>query len=183
MPPLIVTAIAYVPWLSIAQRRSDLLSVLSEPQRWACADYLQHIRLTWCQSIHAAIFSKQLAAGIFGHPRTVRLAFCDDHADQENLLRAPRWNIPSLELLEVNNFTPCAMEYLGQIHTEVVRLEGLSQWGYGVLVEALKDDAVFPGVQFLEISGPWRKIVGNLQEVCLSRGIKTVQLAVFHGLQ
>jgi hypothetical protein len=116
----------------------DLRSVLSEPQRWACADHLQHIRLAQCRGIHAAIFSNQLAAGIFGHPRTVRLAFCGDRSDQENLPRAPRWNIPSLELLELNNFTPWAMEYLGQIHTKVVRLKKTWHRGCGQLVEALK---------------------------------------------
>jgi len=158
----------------------QLRSVLAEPQRWACADHLQHIRLAWCQGVHAAIFSNQLAAGVFGHPRTVRLAICGDDSDQEDLPRAPKWTIPRLKLLELDHFAPWEMRYLGQIHAEVVRMDRTWQRGRKLLVEVLKDAAMFPGVQVLQVVDTWEEEhLGDLKEACLSRGIKAVELVRF----
>jgi hypothetical protein len=168
----------------------ELRSVLAEPQRWACADHLQHIRLVHCQGVHAAIFSNQLAAGIFGHPRTVYLSRCGDDSDQEDLPRAPKWNIPRLELLELDHFSPWEMNYLGQIHTRVVRMNRTWQHGCEQLTEALKDAAMFPGVQVLKIADWWEQeceywwkgceCFGDFQEVCRSRGINTVELVGYN---
>lgn len=158
----------------------ELRSALAEPQRWACADHLQHIRLVRCEGVHAAIFANQLAAGIFGHPRTVRLAICGDFADLENLPFAPKWVVPRLELLELDHFAPWEMKYLGQIHAEIVRMDRTWQWGYEVLVTALKNTAMFPGVQALEVADSWEEEhFDGLKEACLSRGIKAVELVRF----
>jgi hypothetical protein len=158
-----------------------LRSVLAEPQRWACAGHLQHIHLAWCEGVHAAIFSNQLAAGVFGHPRTVSLAVCGDDSDQEDLPRAPKWNIPRLELLELHYFAPWEMNYLGQIHTQVARMNQTWQHGCEQLIEALKDAAMFPGVQVLKIADWWEEeCIGDLQEACRSRGINAVELVEYN---
>jgi hypothetical protein len=158
----------------------ELRSVLAEPQRWACAGHLQHIRLVDCQGVHAAIFSNQLAAGIFGHPRTVYLSACGDNSDQEDLPRAPKWNIPRLELLQLDHFALWEMNYLGQIHTQVVRINQTWQHGCEQLIEALKDAAMFPGVQVLKIVKWWEEeYFGDLQEACRSRGINAVELVEY----
>ena len=158
----------------------QLHSVLAEPQRWACADHLQHIRLVCCRGVHAAIFSIQLAAGVFGHPRTVCLAICGNNSDPEDLPRAPKWTIPRLELLELDYFLPWEMRYLGQIHAEVVRMDRTWTYGCELLVEVLKDAAMFPGVRVLQVADTWEEEhLGDLKEACLSRGIKAVELVRF----
>jgi hypothetical protein len=133
-----------------------------------------------CEGIHVAIFVNQLAAGIFGHPRTVQLASCGHYSDEENLPFAPKWTIPRLELLELDPFAPWEIKYLGQIYAEIICMDRTWQWGSEGLVEALKDSSMFPGVQTLEVADSWEEVhLGGLKEACLSRGIKAMELVRF----
>jgi hypothetical protein len=80
----------------------------------------------------------------------------------------------------VRPLCPWQIKYLGQIRTQVVRMNRTWQDGCELLVEALKDAAMFPGVQILEVADWWEEEhLGGRQEACRSRGINAVELVGF----
>ena len=153
---------------------------LANPAAWACAANLQHVSLTRCRGVHAAIFTRQLAAGAIGCLRTLRMSLCGDVNSDETLPGATKWTIPALEVLELDNFAEWEMRHFAMIHAKKVLLSCV--WQSPVmregeaLITAMRDTATFPGVIELHVASRWGDHdIDDLRAVCLAREIEIVE--------
>lgn len=153
---------------------------LVNPAAWACAVNLQHLSLTCCRGAHAAIFTRQLAAGVIGRLRTLHMSICGATSDDEASPGATRWTIPALEVLELDHFAAWEMDHFAMIHAKKVflsrvwQIEGMRDTD--ALIMAMKDMATFPEIIELHVTPYWSdQDFGDLQAVCLAREIKVVE--------
>ena len=153
---------------------------LANPAVWACAENLQHMSLARCRGAHAAIFTRQLAAGAIGRLRTLHMSGCGAWSDDETLPGATKWTIPALEVFEVDHFSQWEMRHLAMIHAKKVFLSRVWQMAgmreAEALIIAMKDTTTFPEVIELHVTPEWSdQDFDDLQAVCLAREIKVVE--------
>jgi len=161
--------------LSVHHRES-----LATPAAWACAANLQHVSLTRCRGAHAAIFTRQLAAGAIGHLRTLYMSICGAWSDDETLPGAAKWTIPALEVLELDHFAEWEMRHFAMIHVKKVFLSRVWQMAgmreAQALIKAMTDTTTFPEAIELHVSPEWGdQDFDDLQAACLTREIKVVE--------
>ena len=154
--------------------------LLANPAAWACAANLQHMSLTCCRGAHAAIFVRQLAAGVMGPLRTLYMSICGAWSDDETLPGATKWTIPALEVLELDHFAGWEMGHFAMIHAKKVflsrvwRMAGMRD--PSALIMAMADNRTFPEVTELHVTPNWSdQNFGYLRAVCLARDIKVVE--------
>ena len=152
---------------------------LATPIAWACAANLQHVRLTRCRGAHAAIFTRQLAAGAIGHLRTLHMSMYDEISDEETLPVATKWTIPALEVLELDHFAAWEMRHFVMIHVRKVFLSRVFQVDWmedtQVFITAMTDTTTFPGAIELHVTPEWRdQDFNDLRVACLTRDIRIV---------
>ena len=151
----------------------------STPTAWACAANLQHVRFS-CGGVHAAIFTRQLAAGAIGHLRTLYMAFCGTESDDETLPVATKWTIPSLEVFELDHSAAWEIRYFAIIHARNVFLSNVRQEDFmedaQALVMAMTDTTTFPGAIELHVTPEWNdQDFNDLRIACFARDIKVVE--------
>ena len=155
---------------------------LAAPIAWACAANLQHVSLTRCRGAHAAIFTRQLAAGAIGHLRTLYMSICGARSDDETLPvpGATKWTIPPLEILELDHFAAWEMCHFAMIHARKVFLSRV--WKLAgmrsakALIMAMTDTTTFPGAIELHVTHEWSdQDLDDLRTTCFTRGIKVVE--------
>ena|SRR5258706_3155317 len=154
--------------------------VLATPTPWACAANLQHVRLIRCRGVHAAIFTRQLAAGVIGHLRILYLSSCGTGLDDGTLPVATKWTIPALEVLELDCFAAWEMRYFAMIHVRKVFLSRVCQVDYmedtQALITAMTNTTTFPGAIELHVTPEWSdQSFDNLRMACFTRDIKVVE--------
>ena len=151
---------------------------LATPIAWACAANLQHVSLTRCRGAHAAIFTRQLAAGAIGHLRTLHMSMCGEISDEETMPVATKWTIPALEVLELDDFEWKTGHFF-IIHARKVFLEGvwrLDRTHARALIAAMTDTATFPGAIELHVTYVWsHQDLNDLRVACFTRDIKIVE--------
>jgi len=153
---------------------------LANPTAWACAANLQHMSLTRCRGAHAAIFTRQLAAGAIGRLRTLYMSICGAWSDDETLPGATKWTIPALEVLELDHFAGWEMHHFAMIHAKKVSLSRVWQMAgmreSEAVIMAMNDMATFPEVVELRVTPYWNdQDFDDLQAVCFARGVKVVE--------
>ena len=153
---------------------------LAAPTAWACAANLQHVRLFRCSGVHAAIFTRQLAAGVIGHLRTLYVSFCGTGSDDEMLPVATNWTIPALEVLELDHFAAWEMRHLAIIHVTKVCLSRVFQVDNmedtQALITAMTATTTFPGAIELHVTPEWSdQDFNDLRTACFTRDIKVVE--------
>ena len=153
---------------------------LASPAAWTCAANLQHVSLTRCWGVHAAIFTRQLAAGAIGCLRTLHMSICGEPIDDTTLPGATKWTIPALEVLELDYCTGWEMHHFAMIHAKGVFLSRV--WRTALmgqeraLIMAMKDMATFPEVIELHVLPNWSdQDFHSLQAVCFARDIEVVE--------
>jgi hypothetical protein len=156
-----------------------LRDALACTSTWACAPYLQHIELHRCGGVHAAIFTHQLAAGIFGHPKSLYLSMCGAVSDDVTRPIATKWTIPRLEIVQFEYFAEWEMRHFAIIHTKKAFLSSVWRHAlngeYARTVEALSDPRTFPTLEKVHMSYHWEgDMLRDLTRVCLERGIREV---------
>src|SRR5258706_4061292 len=147
---------------------------LASPIAWACAANLQHVSLTGCRGAHAAIFTRQLAAGAIGHLRTLHISMCGAISDEETLPVATKWTIPALEVLELDYVDAWEMRHFAMIHARKVFLSRLFT---RALIATITDTTTFPGAIELHVAPApkWSdQNFNDLRVACFARGIKVV---------
>ena len=152
---------------------------LATPTAWACAANLQHMHLIRCRGVHAAIFTRQLAAGAIGHLRTLYISFCGTGSDDETLPVATNWTIPALEVLELEHFAAWEMRHFAVIHVRKVILSRVLQVDYmedtQALITAMTATTTFPGAIELHVTPEWSdQDFNDLRIACFTRDIKVV---------
>ena len=150
------------------------------PTAWACAANLQHVRLIRCSGVHAADFTRQLAAGAIGHLRTLYMSFCGGGADDRALPVATKWTIPALEVLELDHFAAWDMRHFAIIHVRKVFLSKVFQVGWmqdtQALITAMTATTTFPGAIELHVTPDWRdQDFNDLRIACFTRDMKVVE--------
>jgi len=153
---------------------------LANPAAWRCAANLQHISLTRCRGAHAAIFTRQLAAGAIGRLRTLYMSICGAWSDDETLPGATTWTIPALEVLELDHFAEWEMRHFAMIHAKKVFLSRVWQMAgmreAKAVVMTMQDTTTFPEVIELHVTPEWKDQDFNyLRVVCSARGIKVME--------
>lgn len=153
---------------------------LANPAAWACAANLQHVSLTRCRGAHAAIFTRQLAAGAIGHLRTLYMSICGAWSDDERLPGATKWTIPALDVLELDHFAEWEMAHFAMIRAKKVFLSRVWQMAgmreAKALTIAMRDTNTFPGVVELHVTPEWSdQDFNDLRVVCSAREIKVVE--------
>ena len=152
---------------------------LAAPIAWACAANLQHVSLTRCRGAHAAIFTRQLAAGAIGHLRTLHMSICCAISDEGTLPVPTKWTIPALEVLELDYFAAWETRHFAMIHARKVFLSRVFQVDYmedrQALIMAMTHTTTFPGAIELHVTPEWSDQDFNyLRVACLTRDIKIV---------
>ena len=153
---------------------------LASPTAWTCAANLQHVSLTRCRGAHAAIFTRQLAAGVIGRLRTLHMSICGAISDDVTLPEATKWTIPALEVLELDHFAGWEMHHFAMIHAQKVFLSRvwrrMAMREPEALIMAMADNRTFPEVTELHVTSDWGdQDFGGLRAVCLARELKVVE--------
>jgi hypothetical protein len=153
---------------------------LANPVAWACAANLQHVSLTRCRGAHAAIFTRQLAAGAIGHLRTLYMSICGAWSDDKTLPGATEWTIPALDVLELDHFAEWEMLHFARIHAKRVFLSRVWRMAQmrneKALIMAMKKVTTFPEVVELHVTPDWSDPgFGDLRAACLAREMGVVE--------
>ena len=152
----------------------DTRAAFTEPQRWACADRLEHLYFRRC-GIHAATIARHLAMGVFGKLRSLHMVMCGDGSDDSTEPVGTAWSIPPLERVEVEHFTNWEMDKLRTIHTKKVYVA--RDWtGRSQCVDAFGKDTTFPGAVELHVATTWGdERFEELRRSCAKRGLIKVE--------
>ena len=160
--------------LDVGLRRS-----LAESSTWACAAHLQSLTFVRCGGLHANIFTRKLASGVFGRPREVSLTTCGNSSDDRKPPGPIEWTIPALDTLKLDHFETWEMEHLQLIHAKKVFLSRVwsqgSEGKYKMVIQQIAHKRAFPEATEVHFRPSWSdKDFIALQRVCSARGVRMI---------